>query len=411
MVPLSRNLGDRSEVGVKIVWFVSSLERRGGGERFVLESGKALRYLGHDVHMVCDRMSSDASFDGVYDLSDVVCTRRAYVEGKGYLWQAFDKLLGVFALYGKLVRLKPDVVICQSEYDCIRIYLISLLLKFKHRVFVFGQMYQFSTDLTRYSNVFRRHLETIVFSRPGYIETVQMPPPKLPFVTRLTNELVSRMKYRAIRSADQVFTLSQQVRWEVSLLYGRDALVCRAAFNESYIDEVAVSQPRDVGSPFRLLSICRLIDKKRVDLTIRAFSSSKLPGTLVIIGAGSEEARLKELAAVGPRSSDILFLGLVEDSILLREIALADCFISMDVGDYDISVVEAMGKGVRVLVASDFDLTPFGDSFKGVVSVAPEVHALSTAIDAIPVMSSPSRENLPVLRELTWQALASKCVA
>jgi glycosyltransferase involved in cell wall biosynthesis len=396
---------------MKIAWFVSSLERRGGGERFALEGVKALQDLGHDTKLLCDRIGSDASFDGVYDLSDVICTKSAQLVNLGYFHKALEKLLGVFTLYSKLAGIKPDLVICQSEYDSIRLYLLSRLLRFKYRVFVFGQMYQFSHDISRYSSVFSRYLETIVSSRPGYIQTVQVPGPKLSLLTWLTNELVSRMKYRAIRGADQVFTLSQQVQWEVSLLYGRDAVVCRAAFDESYIDEQAVSQPRAVNLPFRLLSVCRLIDKKRVDLTIRAFSNSQCLGTLVIIGAGSEESRLKELAAASSRCADIVFLGSVEDSIIQKELALADCFISMDVGDYDISVVEALGKGLRVLVSTDFDLTPFGESFQGVVRVKPEIHELSAAIDAIPSMPSSSQVNLPALRELTWQALAAKCAA
>jgi hypothetical protein len=137
---------------MKISWVVSSLEHRGGGERFVLEGVRALRMLGHDARVVCDRHGPDASFDGVYDLSDVVCAMRARNYHAGYLWQAFDKLCGVFALYRTLRRLAPDVVVCQSEFDAIRIHLLSRLLRFRYRVFVFGQMYQSRTDITRYSN-------------------------------------------------------------------------------------------------------------------------------------------------------------------------------------------------------------------------------------------------------------------
>jgi glycosyltransferase involved in cell wall biosynthesis len=396
---------------MKIAWVVSSLEHRGGGERFVLESVKALRALGHDARVVCDRIGPDASFDGVYDLSDVVCTMRPHDHHAGYLRQTFDKMSGVFALYGTLQGLAPDLVVCQSEFDAIRIYLLSHFLKCRYRVFVFGQMYQFRTDISRYSSVFRRHLETIVASRPGYSTTVQMPPPELPFVTWLVNEAVSRLKYLALRGADRVFAMSQQVRWEVSLLYSRDAVICRAAFDEAYIDERAVSQPREVASPLRLLSVCRLVDKKRVDLTILAFSESSRPGTLVIVGSGSELPRLRGLATASPRSADIVFLGSVDDATLQREIARADCFVSMDVGDYDISVVEAMGKGLRVLVSTDFDIAPFGDGFRGVACVPPDLRALAAAIDAIPTMTAPAATNLPVLGRLTWQSLAHTVVA
>jgi glycosyltransferase involved in cell wall biosynthesis len=397
---------------MKILWFVSSLEQKGGGERFVLEAVLALRGLGHEVHIACDRLDAAASFDGRYELKDVLCTAQTFDQSRGYVGRALNKLRGIVAFHGVIRRFAPDLVICQSEFDAIRLYLLSLSpsLNFRYRVFVFGQMYQFKTDISRYSSVFRRHLETIVASRPGYRDTVTMPPPRLPLLTKVVNEGVSLLKYRALRAADRVFTLSNQVRWEVSLVYGRDAVVCRAAFDLAYIDVHAVSQPRVVARPVRLLSVNRLVDKKRVDLTISAFAASTLDGHLTIIGTGPEGERLKAMARHCRRAADITFLGAVDDATLQCELATSECFISMDIGDYDISVVEAMGKGLRVIVATDFDMTEFGESFTGVAIVAPEVAALTLALENIPYMLPPSSLNLPALRRLSWQSLAETCV-
>ena len=391
---------------MKILWFVSSLEQKGGGERFVLEGVKALCALGHDTQVACDRLDAAASFDGRYDLSEVVCNAQSFDQTAGYASRGLNKLLGAVALHRVIRRLAPDLVICQSEFDAIRLYLLSFLLPIRYRVFVFGQMYQFKTDITRYSTVFRRHLETIVSSRPGYRDTVAMPPPRLPFFTKLLNEVISRLKYRALSRADRVFTVSNQVQWEVSLVYGRQAQVCRAAFDDAFIDRHAITHPRQVGSPLRLLSVSRLVDKKRIDLTIAAFSASKQRATLTIIGAGPEELRLKRLAAASQRATDIRFLGAVDDETLIRELKSADCLISMDIGDYDISVVEAMGKGLRVVVATDFDMTEFGNEFGGAVSVNPDPATLAAAIDGIGTMRAPAEANLPVLQRLTWQSLA-----
>lgn len=397
---------------MKILWFVSSLEQKGGGERFVLEAVLALRSLGHEVRIACDRLDAVASFDGRYELKDVLCTAQTFDQSGGYVGRALKKLRGIVALHGVIRRIAPDLVICQSEFDAIRLYLLSfsLSLNFRYRVFVFGQMYQFKTDISRYSSVFRKHLETIVASRPGYRDTVTMPPPRLPLLTKAVNELVSFLKYRALRAADRVFTLSNQVRWEVSLVYGCQAVVCRAAFDLAYIDVHAVSAPRVLKLPLRLLSVSRLVDKKRVDLTITAFAASRLDAHLTIIGTGPEGERLKEMALRCRRAADITFLGAVDDATLQRTLVTSDCFISMDVGDFDISVVEAMGKGLRVIVATDFDLTEFGESFTGVTTVAPEVEALTLALENVPNMLAPSAANLPVLRRLSWQALAETCI-
>lgn len=396
---------------MKLLWFVSSLEQKGGGERFALEAVQALREMGHDVSLVCDRLGTEASFDGRYDLSQVTCTAREYNKQGNYAARAWNKFTGGFALAGVIRRVQPALVICQSEFDAVKLYLISRFLPFPYRVFVFGQMYQFKTDISRYSSVFRQHLETIVASRPGYRDTVVLPPPRLPLSTWCINEAISRLKFLALNRADRVFTLSGQVRWEVSLVYARDAIVCRAAFDESFIDRARIEEALPVGVPARLLAVSRLVDKKRVDLTIAAFSLSRIPATLTIIGTGPEEARLRALAGASPRAQDVRFLGSVDDMVLQRELAGADCFVSMDIGDYDISVVEAMGKGLRVLVASDFDLSDFGADFGGVVSVDPDPVQLAAAIDDIGKMTAPGPGNLEVLQQLTWQSLARTVVA
>lgn len=396
---------------MKIIWFVSSLEQKGGGERFALEAASALRDQGHTVTIVCDRIGPAASFDGTYDLNGIVCTSQSFDHSQTYAKRALKKFRGIFSLYGIIKSLKPELVICQSEFDAVRLFFLSSILSFRYRVFVFGQMYQFKTDISRYSSVFKKHLPAVINSRPGYKETVLMPPPKLPALTWLVNELVSRFKYLALRRADRVFTLSNQVRWEVSLVYGCEATVCRAAFNESYIDVTRVSAPCPLQNPIRFLSVSRLVDKKRIHLIIDSFCASSVEGRLTIVGSGPEGERLKAQALLSPRSADIEFLGAVDDAHLRNTICAADCFVSMDVGDFDISVVEAMGKGVRVIVATDFDLSEFGADFAGAIAVEPTVTALTKAMNNVGSMSPPNEANLGALSRLTWQSLAKTCVS
>ncbi len=395
----------------KIIWFVSSLEQKGGGERFVLEGTAALRAIGHDVRIVCDRLDHKASFDGRYDLSTILCTASEYDGNQGYFSRIFAKARGMIALLHIISREKPDMVVCQSEYDAIKLYLLSRIIRFTYRVFVFGQMYQFKTDISRYAKIFRPHLEAIIASRPGYRMTVTMPPPRLSLLVKITNELVANLKYRAHRRADRIFTLSSQVAWEVSLIYDRQAVLARAAFDRSYIDEAALASPKKTESPVQLVSVSRLVDKKRIDLMIEGFARSAIPAQLTIIGTGPEEAALRAQAASCARPNDIRFLGAVDDARLLAGLDAADCFISLDIGDYDISVVEAMGKARRVIVARDFDLECFGPEITGAVSVAPEPVAVAAAIDAIPSMAAPGLGNMSALLDQTWQSLARKISA
>lgn len=394
---------------LRIIWYVSSLEQKGGGERFVLEGVEALKRAGNEVQLVCDRLTDAASFDGRYDLS-VITALNSKEGGKSYLSIALSKALGIFKLSSLVRDFKPELVVCQSEFDAIKVHVLSKIYGFKYSVFVFGQMYQFSTDISKYSSVFRRYLNQIVQSRPGYKETVILPPPKLGLLTHLVNEFVSRLKFKALHSANEIYTLSNQVRWEVSLLYKREASVRRAAFWESYIDRDRLQQPKPVSGPARYVSVCRLVEKKRVDLIVAAFGKSKEGGVLTIMGTGPDAPRIQAMINHSPRKSNIRFLGSVSDEVLVRELVSADCFISMDVGDFDISVVEAMGKGLRVIVPKDFDTSPYGEQFTGISCVDRTSDALASAMDSLARSPYPQLQNLSALHELTWERLAEQIV-
>lgn len=394
----------------KIIWFVSSLEQKGGGERFVLESVNAINSQSNKAIIVCDRLNNNASFDGHYDLSKIISTKQEYDLNKKYIYRALSKFKGIISL-GKIIKKeKPDLVICQSEFDNIKLYILSKLLKFNYTVFVFGQMFQFREDISKYSTIFRKNLNIIRNSRHGYKETTTISPPKLSTATWIANELISRLKYHALRNAKQVFTLSNQVKWEVSLLYSVNATVLRAAFDEDYIDTVKLSNSKKISHPIKLISISRLVSKKRIDIIINSLSILKIPAMLTIIGSGPEETALKELSANIKVSNKVNFLGSVDDKRLRSELMNADCFISMDIGDYDISVVEAMGKGLRVICATDFDDSDFKINFTGFKTVEPNSHALADAINTLEDMSPPSEINLRSLNKLTWQHLAKKCI-
>lgn len=395
---------------MRVLWFVASLEQRGGGERFVLEAVEALRALNHEAIVVCDRLAEAASFDGRYDLSQVICLNRSIANESTYEQRAFTKFMGFFSLLAIAFRLRPNVIICQSEFDAIKVKYVSRIVGCRYKVFVFGQMFQFKTDISKYSTVFRKHLKTIAASRPGYHDTVVLPPPQLPPLRFLANEVISRLKYKALHHADEAFALSNQVKWEVSLLYGRDARVVRAAIADEQIDEAALRSPRPATSPLRFLSVCRLVEKKRVGLIIRGFEAASIDGVLRIVGIGPEVDALHSLAQSCSKRDNIIFLGAVDEKQLTAEFAAADCFVSMDIGDFDISVVEAMAKGLRVIVPEDFDMSEFGDDFDGVTVVTPTEDAVADAMRAVPTMPAPSIRNLASLRKVTWNWLATECV-
>jgi phenylacetate-CoA ligase len=110
---------------------------------------------------------------------------------------------------------------------------------------------------------------------------------------------------------------------------------------------------RDEIAP-RLLSNRNLEPHYRVDNTIEAFlrlRRRRPEATLVIAGTGSEEARLRRLAAErGARDGAVRFLGRVEPERMPALYREADIFVNSSVVDNQpLSVLEAFASGLSVV--------------------------------------------------------------
>lgn len=90
------------------------------------------------------------------------------------------------------------------------------------------------------------------------------------------------------------------------------------------------------------LIVSRLVSYKRIDLAIAVFNELKLP--LKIVGSGSEEGRLKEMA--GPT---IEFLGNLTDEQLLGYYRNCVAFILLAYEDFGLAALEAQSFGKPVI--------------------------------------------------------------
>jgi len=113
------------------------------------------------------------------------------------------------------------------------------------------------------------------------------------------------------------------------------------------------------GAPLRLLSVCRLVPKKGIDVILRALAllGPEVPCRYRIVGGGPERAQLyglaRELGLPG-----VEFVGPLPPDIIPTELAQADVFVlglrTARDGDRDgvpNAVLEAMAAGVPVVVS------------------------------------------------------------
>jgi glycosyltransferase involved in cell wall biosynthesis len=166
---------------------------------------------------------------------------------------------------------------------------------------------------------------------------------------------------------------------------------------------------RPVTDSLRMLSVSRLEPNKRIDWIIRALAamerntvklSSRVDWTLEITGTGSQLEPLRALCGNLGLASRVHFLGYVSDAELQRLYGAAHLFLMPAVQGYGIPAVEALARGLPVLLhresgVSDILLdTPWATVIEG--GEEGMLPGLNKAIDAL-IAGTQSRSPLPVL--------------
>lgn len=182
---------------------------------------------------------------------------------------------------------------------------------------------------------------------------------------------------------DKMIAISTQVKKRIQKYYKRNAPIIFPPVDTKRFSLTGTRENRITGLPNDyFLVVSRLVPYKKIDLIIRAFNAKpSLP--LVIIGTGSEKARLRGIA-----HSNTRFLGFVSDSELTSYYQHARAFVQINEEDFGLSMVEAQAAGVPVLAyreggASDIVI----DGKTGLLLKNSSVQSLMTAVDKFCEMS------------------------
>lgn len=391
----------------RVLWFVSSLPGAGGGERFVLEASRAVAKQGSGVTIVCDYLETSSDFLGQYNLPIVGLSAR------NPLGRVLLESVNTIRLLGLCMKNRPTFLICQSEYDAIRLYLVTRVYRASYAVFVFGQTFQTVEDNTKFASIFEGHIAELFISTPGYGEIWEWSDPPKSRFHRLSVNFLARLKRRALNQAEWIWTLSQKVADETKLAYGlRDVRPLPAAVRESDLNRVAATsllsrRNRTPSSEIRVISISRLVAKKRIDRLLESTRYLNSPVRVDLVGEGPQMEELLALSRTLPSKVDVVFHGYVVDEERRSLLEAADLFVCLDVADFDITVVEALSSACPVVVSQDFDLSLCAAS-PWLVSSSIEPRQLSQTIEQMLNSRSWIGSRLPDLSHLTWEHLAHR---
>jgi glycosyltransferase involved in cell wall biosynthesis len=203
---------------------------------------------------------------------------------------------------------------------------------------------------------------------------------------------------------------SEHLRAETKHLFGVEADIARMGG----LHGAEAFRLRPVSGALRLLSVSRVESNKRIDWVLRALwalertaspLSARVDWTLDVAGDGSQVSALRQLAAEMGIAERVKFHGYVSDTTLHELYAQAHLFLMPAVQGYGIPAVEALARGLPVLLhresgVSDILLdTPWATVIEG--GEANLLPGLTKAIDAVmdgvqleaPVPAIPTEED------------------
>lgn len=167
-------------------------------------------------------------------------------------------------------------------------------------------------------------------------------------------EIVHRITRRGARRAQTVVAMSDAIAEELRAIYSIQPIVVRPG---------VAMPPMPAGERrrrdrFNGLSVSRLEPNKRVDWILRAWATLRMDepcqvDTLHIVGGGSQLPPLQALASELGIASHVVFHGSVPDAQLDAIFRSADVFLMPAVQGYGLPALEALARGIPVVVHRD----------------------------------------------------------
>ncbi len=331
-----------------VVLFTCELVNPGGHERLMVREARYFKSRGFDVKLLVFKLDKRALF-GYKDLNIEILKSKSKI-GK------------IILLRKKLKKLKPDLVIAQSYWDAELLYLATLFTKIPYITHLHGTPFWFDNrlDLRKYGFIFRDVFDEIRNSLYGHREFIPKNP-KISLKDKFILNIMATLNYVAVRKSKKIITLTNQLKWEIRKMYGKDAIVSRGCLDPEILN---YTPSRDIKKELNLegsriiLSVGRLDRRKRIDILIKAFSKlyEKYGDIYLLIGGvGEEEENLKSLAKDLGVDDRVIFLGYIPEEDLFDYYASCDVFAFPSWTTSGITPYEALAVGSKVVWTSEAD--------------------------------------------------------
>jgi glycosyltransferase involved in cell wall biosynthesis len=202
-----------------------------------------------------------------------------------------------------------------------------------------------------------RGFHCLMHDTPSLFENPENPATLTP-KRRLARRVSDAITGYGLRSGGHTLVTSEYLRDECLRVFGIHADIARMGG----LTAATTFRPRAVTTELRLLSISRIESNKRLDWLLRALAaleseppalSSRIDWRLDIAGRGSALDAMQQLAASLHLGARIHFHGYIPDADLEKLYDQAHLFLMPAVQGYGIPAIEALSRGIPVLLHRD----------------------------------------------------------
>ena len=356
----------------KLVIFRAALTVPGGAERLLLEEERYFRERGMETLILTFSFDQRALYN--YQPKKLKALKVGH-----------SKLKRVLALRRTLQQITPDLIIGSSSNDAVYLYLATMFTSIPYIVHIHGTLFWFDDENLKYALIHRKVFDEIRNSVAGHKEFI---PPRFRgnLGKRLIAEVLAVLDYLAVRKAKKIIVLTDQIKWEVKKLYGKEAMVARGCLPPevlSYHPKQDIKTKLGLENKRVIFSVGRLDPRKRIDLLLKAFSkiTSRCDDVYLVIGGiGSEKERLENLTRKLGIMKKTKFVGFIPEKELLDYYATCcDVFAFPSWTTSGITPYEALAMGKKVVWTSEADEPILND--KHVFLADPNVEDFARALE------------------------------
>ena len=300
----------------KIIFFYKNFNTYGGAEKLILELNKLYKN---------ENLIITQNFDTrIFKKPDNLIITKNFIRT-------------LYSLLKLTLKHKLTLVTFSGFSD---IYLLKFILRFKFIVVYFTPLIVSYDEQTKfYFPIKKRFLSFIKRSNTHNLENYFIKQHGIK--KKIINPLISLVQYNALKNSNYLITLSDFSSLEKKIIFKHENVM---KINGAFSKEKIRNYPLDRidKNNKNLVCVARLDRHKNIEKLITEFSLIQDDYNLTIIGDGPLKNEIINLIKVKKLDEKITLTGFIDEIKLNKYLQTCFAFISLDIGDYKLTMFEAL---------------------------------------------------------------------